>query len=89
MNDTKYQLIIIDEVEGKNIAKYLGGCKSRKAADELFRTAYAEQKLIKPKVFLLVPSDNVVSCKAVQVFQLEALVEGALEEMNAGNTHKQ
>ena len=80
MKKSRYELVVLDEVEGKLIAKMLGGCNSPAQATVLLNTAYAEQRLTKPTKALLVPSSNVFPCKAIQTYQLETLVNRAPQD---------
>jgi hypothetical protein len=75
MQKSRYQLFILDEVDGKFIAKHLGPCKSEAQATTMFNNAYAEKIINNPKQVLLVPSTNIFLCKPIQLFQLEAIVQ--------------
>jgi hypothetical protein len=75
MQKSRYQLYILDEVDGHFVAKHLGPCKSEAQATTMFNNAYAEKQLNNPKQVLLVPSSNIFLCKPIQLFQLEAIIQ--------------
>jgi hypothetical protein len=80
MNKSRYELVVLDEVEGNLIAKMLGGCNSPAQATVMLNAAYAEQRLARPTKALLVPGSNVFPCKAIQTYQLEAVVSRAPQD---------
>ena len=74
MTKARYQLFIIEDDNGKLLAKHLGPCKSEAQATVMFNNAYANQTVNKPVQVLLVPGSNIFLCKPIQMFQLEAIV---------------
>lgn len=86
MANERYQLYVVDEVEGVQKLVLLGGCKSPQQATELLNTGYSDGKIKNPKQVLLVPNKHVFACKPIQAFQIEALVtpnEPAIRDLTA------
>lgn len=86
MANERYQLYVVDEVNGIQKLVVLGGCKSPQQATELLNSGYSDGKIGNPKQVLLVPNKNIFACKPIQAFQIEALIipdEPAIRDLTA------